>query len=77
MATITVRGVPEQLVERIKFLAKQKGISMEQEVRDLLEIRYSQRQKVLERIRKRSQTLPSESADLVQTWKAEGRPSGN
>lgn len=77
MATITVRGVPEKLVERIKFLAKQRGVSMEQEVRDLLETRYSHRQKVLERIRERSQTLPSESAELVQAWKVEGRPTGS
>jgi plasmid stability protein len=74
MATITVRNVPEPLVERIKFLAEQKGISMEQEVRDLLQERYSHRQQVLERIRQRSQSLPVESAENLPTWKVEGRP---
>ena len=39
MATITIRNVPDQLVDRIKRLAEQKGVSMEQEIRDLLQSR--------------------------------------
>jgi antitoxin FitA len=37
MATITIRNVPDELVDRIKWLAGQKGVSMEQEIRDLLQ----------------------------------------
>ncbi len=37
MATITIRNISDELVERIKLLAAQKGVSMEQEVRDLLQ----------------------------------------
>ncbi|MHC5731066.1 MAG: FitA-like ribbon-helix-helix domain-containing protein, partial [Nostoc sp.] len=33
MATITIRNISDELVDRIKRLAGQKGISMEQEVR--------------------------------------------
>lgn len=74
MATITIRNVPEELLNRIKRLAEQKGISMEQEVRDLLQSRYLQRQAVIERIRQRSETLPVQQADQLQDWKEQGRP---
>jgi plasmid stability protein len=73
MATITIRNISDELVDRIKRLAGQKGISMEQEVRDLLQKRYGQRDEVLTRIRQRAETLPMESESLVQTWKSEGR----
>ncbi|MHC5612947.1 MAG: FitA-like ribbon-helix-helix domain-containing protein [Nostoc sp.] len=73
MATITIRNISDELVDRIKRLAGQKGISMEQEVRDLLQKRYGQRDEVLARIRQRAKTLPMESESRVQTWKSEGR----
>ncbi len=74
MATITIRNVPDELVSRIKWLAGQKGISMEQEVRDLLQSRYVQRGAVIERIRQRWETLPIESKSQLQDWKEQGRP---
>jgi plasmid stability protein len=74
MATITIRNISDELVDRIKRLAGQKGISMEQEVRDLLQKRYGQRDEVLTRIRQRAEALPMESENRVQTWKSEGRP---
>lgn len=74
MATITVRNVPDELVDRIKLLAAQKGISMEQEIRDLLQDRYVQRSAVIERIRRRWETLPPQSASQLQGWKDQGRP---
>ncbi|MEH2412831.1 FitA-like ribbon-helix-helix domain-containing protein [Nostoc sp.] len=74
MATITIRNISDELVDRIKRLAGQKGISMEQEVRDLLQKRYGQRDEVLARIRQRAEALPMESESRVQTWKSEGRP---
>ncbi|MBE8965445.1 hypothetical protein IQ277_04030 [Nostocales cyanobacterium LEGE 12452] len=73
MATITIRNISDELVDRIKRLAGEKGISMEQEVRDLLQKRYGQRDEVLTRIRQRAEALPMESESLVQTWKSEGR----
>ena len=74
MATLTIRNVPEEVVDRIKRLAEQKGISMEQEVRDLLQIRYVQRSAAIERIRQRSETLPVQAASQLQEWKEQGRP---
>lgn len=74
MATITIRNVPDELVNRIKWLAEQKGISMEQEVRDLLQSRYVQRGAAIERIRQRLETLPIQEASQLQDWKEQGRP---
>jgi plasmid stability protein len=39
MVTITIRNLPDQLVDRIKRLAEQKGVSREQEIRDVLQSR--------------------------------------
>ncbi|MBD2695013.1 MULTISPECIES: hypothetical protein [Nostocales] len=74
MATITIRNISDELLERIKRLAAQKGVSMEQEVRDLLQKRYGQRDEVLARIRQRAEVLPMEAEIRVQSWKSEGRP---
>lgn len=74
MATITIRNVPDEVVERIKHLAEQKGVSMEQEIRELLHTRYQQRETVLNRIRQRWETIPLQSADPLPDWKAQGRP---
>ncbi len=74
MATITIRNVPDELVDRIKRLAEQKGISMEQEIGDLLQSRYVQRGAMIERIRQRWETLPVQSASQLQDWKEQGRP---
>jgi antitoxin FitA len=73
MAAITIRNISEELVDRIKLLAEQKGISMEQEVRDLLQTRYGQRAEVIERIRQRAENLPTVQESLIQTWKEAGR----
>lgn len=73
MATITIRNVPDE-VDRVKRLAEQKGISMEQEIRDLLQSRYVQRDEVIERIRQRWKTLPVQAASQLQDWKEQGRP---
>lgn len=74
MATITIRNVPDELVDRIKRLAEQKGISMEQEIRNLLQSRYVQRGVVLERIRQRWKSLPVQAVNPLQDWKEQGRP---
>ena len=74
MATITIRNVPAQLVDRIKRLAEQKGVSMEQEIRDLLQSRYVQRGAAIDRIRRRWDTLPVQTASQLQDSKEQGRP---
>ena len=74
MATITIRNISDELLDRIKRLAAQKGVSMEQEVRDLLQKRYGQRDEVLARIRQRAEVLPMEAESRVKSWKSERRP---
>ncbi len=72
IAKITIRNVPDRLVDRIKRLAEQKGVSMEQEIRDLLQ-RYVQRGAAIDRIRRRWDTLPVQTASQLQDWKKQGR----
>lgn len=74
MATITIRNLPDDLVERIKLLAKSKGVSMEQEIRDLLHSRYVNRHEIIERIRQRYDNLPIQSSAELMDWKDQGRP---
>lgn len=73
MATLTIRDVPDELVDRIKLFAERKGISIEQEIRDLLQSRYVQRGVVIDRIRRRWNTLPVQPANKLQDWKEQGR----
>lgn len=73
MAAITIRNIPDELVDRIKLLAEQKGVSMEQELRDLLQTRYGKRSEVISRIRRRAESLPIEQEGRVQAWKEVGR----
>jgi plasmid stability protein len=73
MAAITIRNISDELVDRIKFLTEQKGVSMEQEVRDLLQTHYGNRLEVIARIRRRNETLPIEQESHVQAWQDTGR----
>jgi len=73
-ATITIRNVPDRLVDRLKGLAEQKGVSMEQEIRDVLQSRYVQRGAAIDRIGRRWDTLPVQTASQLQNWKEQGRP---
>lgn len=73
MAAITIRNISEDLVDRIKLLAEQKGISMEQEVRDLLQTRYGKRSEIINRVRHRAENLPIVRESQVQLWKETGR----
>ena len=73
MATITIPNLPDELVEQIKQIAKQKGISMEQEIRSLLQSRYVQRRDVIARICQRNKTLPSQPLAEIKSWREKGR----
>ncbi len=74
MATLTIRNLPEAVVVRLKEVARRRGHSMEQEVRELLEARYASRAEVLERIRDRWEHLPEISAEEIEAWRRKGRP---
>ncbi len=73
MATITIRNIPDDLVERIKSVARGKGRSMEQELRELLKARYAHRSQILARTRERWEKLPPVTPQEIHGWKEEGR----
>ena len=73
MATLTIRNLDEDLVERLKSAAARRGRSMEQEVRELLEQRYAARQEVLARIEESWRQYPKASREEIASWIAEGR----
>lgn len=85
MATLTLRNVPENLVERIQSTANQNRRSMEQELRALIESRFAGKEKVsvrsegskdeaLRRIRERWKDLPETKPKEIEEWLKEGRP---
>ena len=74
MATLTIRNLPDELIERLKASAKAGNRSMEQEVRELLEARYQQKSHLIEAIKQSWNTLPETSAKTMDTWRHEGRP---
>ena len=74
MATLTIRNLSDDLVERIRETAGRGGRSMEGEVRQLLERRYGSRRAILARIDERWRRQPTASAEEIAAWIAEGRP---
>ena len=73
MPTLTIRNVPEDVVDRLKESAGRKQRSMEQEVRQLLTERYPDRNERLSAIRERWDRFPSPSAEQVDAWVEKGR----
>ncbi|MGH8863636.1 MAG: FitA-like ribbon-helix-helix domain-containing protein [Burkholderiales bacterium] len=74
VATLTIRNVPMRIVHGLKSLAKRRGQSMEQEVRDLLEAHVAERTSVLRQIEtswNRQSRKPS--AAEIDSWIAAGR----
>lgn len=57
-------------MQRIKTIAAAKSHSMEQEIRESLEIRYANRLNVISRICHRWKTLPSTTAEEIARWQA-------
>lgn len=68
MGTVTIRNLDDGTIERIKASAKAKGCSMEQEVRDLLEARYADRKRTIERIRKRRKGTRGVTSAKIEQW---------
>ncbi len=73
MATITIRNIPKDVVERIKIKAKNNGHSMEQEVRELINQHYVNREEILKRIEERWAKLPKASKEELDSWRNIGR----
>ncbi len=74
MATLTIRNLPDELIERLKASAKASNRSMEQEVRELLEARYQQKSDLIKAIKQSWKELPETSAKDMDAWRHEGRP---
>lgn len=73
-ATLTIRNVPTRVIRGLKSLARRRGRSMEQEVRDLLEEHVAERSSVLRQIEAswdRQSRRPS--AAEIDAWIAAGR----
>jgi hypothetical protein len=58
-----------EVQDRLKVAAQRKGQSMEQEVRDLLAMRYAPRSEVTRRIRQRWESLPPTSEANIRAWR--------
>jgi hypothetical protein len=80
MATLTLKNVPEQLVERLKAEARQSRRSLNQETLGRLErslaVRFATPEEKVERIRRaqrRFAALPPLTAEFLDAAKTEGR----
>lgn len=73
MATVTVRNLPDDVVERLKKAAEGHQHSMEQEVRALLQRYYGPREDILRRVRERWDQIPPVNPDEVEEWRNKGR----
>lgn len=74
MATLTIRNLPPEIVERLKERARRNGRSMEQEARDILGERLAARSELLAEMRTRwAEIADPPSAAEVNTWIDAGR----
>ena len=73
MGTLTIRNLPDEIIQAVKSAAEIHQHSMEQEVRELLQLRYGPRSDILRRIRERWETLPHTKVDEVNKWRQTGR----
>lgn len=77
MASLTIRNVPEEVVEQIKNVAVRNGRSMESEVRELLARQFARspesRAQVLERIRQLTAGIRPPTARQIRRWIETGR----
>lgn len=73
MTSVTIRGLPDDLLVRIKAAAAAHGRSLEQELRETLAARYPTRDQVLGAVRERWGELPQVSADEIDSWIETGR----
>lgn len=73
MAISTTHNLSPDLLERLQQSASAKGTSIEQEVRELLELRSERKRAALSRIRARHGTLPRVTSAEVSAWIEAGR----
>ena len=74
MATITVRNLSPKIVRSLKSLANRNGRSMEQEVRELIEMYVGDKLSVMKQIEESwGRQLRRPTAAEVDTWIKQGR----
>jgi hypothetical protein len=74
MANLTIHDLPDDLLQRIETVAATKGHTIEQEVLEMLEVRFAARSRIIQRIQERWKTLPTTSTDEIEHWRTLGRP---
>lgn len=75
MATVTVRNLSPKVVRSLKSLAKRNGRSMEQEVREMIELYVGDKLAVMKQIEDSwSRQTRRPTAAEVEGWITEGRP---
>jgi predicted DNA-binding protein len=75
MATVTVRNLSPKVVRSLKSLAKRNGRSMEQEVREIIEMYVGDKLSVMKQIEESwSRQARRPTAEEVDAWIKESRP---
>jgi plasmid stability protein len=75
MPTLTIRNVPSSVVKSLKALARRRRRSMEQEVRELLEVHVAERGSVLDQIESSwARQTRRPTASEIDDWISAGRP---
>jgi plasmid stability protein len=75
MATLTIRNVPDEVVARIKSRSRDRGTSMEEELRGLLQSVYRDREAFHRRVEASIQRQKGRpTAEEIDAWKRFGRP---
>jgi len=74
MATLTIRNLPPRVIKSLKAIARRNHRSMEQEVREIVELHVGDRLSAIDQIERawkaQKRTLSREEVDA---WVAEGR----
>ncbi len=73
MASLTVRDVPQAIVERLKAAAQRHQRSMSEELRHLLQTTYADRPTLVAAVRASWDTQPSATTAEIRQWREEGR----
>lgn len=74
MATLTIRNLTPRVVRSLRALAARNHRSMEQEVRELLEMQVGDRLSAIAQIKKSWPTQArTPSAEEIEAWRREGR----
>jgi plasmid stability protein len=74
MPSLTIRAVPEAVVARVKAAAARHGVSMEQELRGMLERTYADKGETLRLLRALWPERAEVSPATLKQWRDEGRP---